>query len=213
MADRVPRAHRHGRVLVAVDGVDGAGKSTFADELGEVLRGRGRQVVRASVDGFHAPRAVRYRRGRYSPDGFWLDAFDLVRLRSDLLEPFGPGGSGRYRTASHDLATDEPLDLPWQQAPAGAVLVLDGLFLHRDELRGWWDLSVYLDVPFPVSTARLAARDGTPADPGHPQLLRYVQAQQLYGAHCRPWLRAGVVVDNTDLDDPRLLRPGPGTSP
>ncbi|WP_246580249.1 hypothetical protein [Deinococcus aestuarii] len=44
---------------VAIDGVDGAGKTTFADELAGVLRERGRTVIRASVDGFHAPRATR----------------------------------------------------------------------------------------------------------------------------------------------------------
>lgn len=30
---------------------------------------RGREVIRASTDGFHFPRAQRYRRGRYSPEG------------------------------------------------------------------------------------------------------------------------------------------------
>ena len=48
--------------LVAVDGVDGAGKTTFCDELASVLRAQGRAVVRASVDDFHHPRAIRWRR-------------------------------------------------------------------------------------------------------------------------------------------------------
>jgi pantothenate kinase-related protein Tda10 len=46
---------------VAVDGVDGAGKTTFADELAACLVTCGRQIIRASVDGFHNPRAIRYR--------------------------------------------------------------------------------------------------------------------------------------------------------
>jgi uridine kinase len=37
-------------VRVGVDGVDGAGKTTFADELAQALEQRGRQVIRASVD-------------------------------------------------------------------------------------------------------------------------------------------------------------------
>ncbi len=205
VASRVPSASPSAWVLVAVDGVDGAGKSVFADELAGTLRERGRQVIRASVDGFQTPRAVRHRRGRRSPEGYWLDSFDYPRLRTDLLEPLRPGGSGRYRTASHDLATDEALDLPWRQPPAGAVLVLDGVFLHRDALRDRWDLSIYLDVPFPVSAARMAARDGSPADPDHPALARYVQAQQLYYEQCQPRLRASLVIDNTDLDNPHLL--------
>jgi hypothetical protein len=38
--------------------------------------------------------AVRYRRGRSSPEGFWLDSFNYERLRADVLEPLGPGARG-----------------------------------------------------------------------------------------------------------------------
>jgi pantothenate kinase len=59
---------------VAVDGVDGAGKITFANELADAIRALRRSVIRASVDGFHHPRAVRYERGRYSPEGYFEDS-------------------------------------------------------------------------------------------------------------------------------------------
>jgi uridine kinase len=58
-----------GTVRVGIDGVDGAGKTTFADELREALTPSGRPVIRATVDGFHNPKTVRYRRGRSSPEG------------------------------------------------------------------------------------------------------------------------------------------------
>lgn len=105
----------------------------------------------------------------------------------------------------HDLATDLPVEPPEQDAPAGAVLVLDGLFLHRDELLGTWDLSIFLQVPFGVSVARMAARDGGSADPGHSSLTRYVRGQGLYFAACSPWTCADVVVDNANLDAPADL--------
>lgn len=57
-------------VRVAVDGVDGVGKSTFAAQLAAALRARGRPVVQVSADGFLHRRAVRHARGRDSPDGF-----------------------------------------------------------------------------------------------------------------------------------------------
>ncbi|KAF0805900.1 phosphoribulokinase [Alcanivorax xiamenensis] len=65
---------------VAVDGADGAGKSTFADELWRMLRADEIRVIRASVDGFHNPEVVRYRRGRYSPEGFYYDSYDYEAL-------------------------------------------------------------------------------------------------------------------------------------
>ena len=89
-------------VRVGVDGVDGVGKTVFAAELGGALRGLGRPVVNVSLDGFHHPRAVRYRRGRDSPEGFWLDSYDYQAFSQHVLEPFAPGGSREYRSAVHD---------------------------------------------------------------------------------------------------------------
>jgi len=189
---------------VAIDGVDGAGKTVFADHLAAVLRAASRHVVRVSADDFHHPRGIRHRRGRSSPQGFWLDSYDYPALRDRVLDPFGPEGSLHYRPASHDLASDELVDPPVQTAPAGTVLVLDGLFLHRDELAGEWDLSVFLQVPFAVSVGRLATRDGSNPDPNHDSLTRYVEGQRLYFTACRPWQRADLVVDATDLDAPIL---------
>ena len=203
VADRISRNARR----VGVDGPDGSGKTTFADELAGVLRARDRPVVRVSVDDFHHVRAVRYRQGRQSPAGFWADSFDYPRFRADVLDPFGPGGSGRYRPAAHDLVTDEILDPPWQTTPPSAVLVVDGLFLHRDELAEAWDLSVFLDVPFAVTAQRMAARDGSSPDPRHPGMRRYVEAQRIYFARCRPQQRATILIDNTDLTRPVLTRP------
>ncbi|MCA0330035.1 MAG: uridine kinase [Actinobacteria bacterium] len=204
IASLVPVREWH--VRVAVDGGDGAGKTWLADELGEALRALGRPVVRVGVDDFHRPRAERYRRGRQSPEGFWLDSFDYARLRSDVLSPFGPGGDGRYRDRAHDLASDELLDPPWRQAPDGAVLVLDGLFLHRDGLAGLWDLSVFIEASDASRFARMASRDGTPDDPDDPANARYLGAHRLYVAACDPASRADVVVDNTEPERLRVVR-------
>jgi uridine kinase len=76
---------------MAVDGVDGVGKTTFADRLGVAIERIGRPVIRSSIDGFHNPRELRYRRGRTSPEGFYLDSYDYAALRAHLLDPLGPG--------------------------------------------------------------------------------------------------------------------------
>jgi uridine kinase len=204
IASRVPVHERDG-VRVAIDGVDGAGKTVFADDLADVLRSGSRDVVRVSADDFHNPRLLRYRRGRSSPEGFWRDSYDYIALRTHVMDPFGPGGSLRYQVASHDLGTDEPLSPEVRAAPPGAVLVVDGLFLHRDELARMWDLSVFLRVDFEVSVRRLASRDGTHPDFEHQSLARYVEGQRMYFSACHPWQRADVVVDATDLDAPTII--------
>lgn len=191
---------------VGIDGVDGAGKTVFADELAEVLRTQGVPVVRASVDGFHRPRAERYRRGRDSPAGYYLDSYDYPALRRLLLDPFAAGADGRYCPAIRDVTTDAALPRRWQRASPGAVLLLDGIFLQRPELDGCFEATVFLQAGSAETYARMAVRDGCSADPGHPANARYVDGQRLYLAECSPAERASVVVDNTDLSAPVLVR-------
>lgn len=190
VAREILAARTDGITRVAVDGVDGAGKTTFADALAPVLEQSGRQIIRASVDGFHRPRAQRYARGPESAEGYFLDSYDHVALRERLLGPLGPGGSRRFRRAAFDWRTDRPVDAPVEQAEPDAILVLDGIFLHRDELAGHWDYSLFLDVPFEVSVARCAARGDRLSD-------RYTHGQRLYLRACDPARRATRVIDNS----------------
>lgn len=196
---------------VAVDGVDGAGKTTLADELARRLRTLGRPVIRVSIDGFHQPRVARYTKGRTSPEGFYRDSYDLAALEREVLSPLSPGGSGQYRPQVFDVTRDEPTLAPLQQAGPGSVLIVDGLFLHRPELRGWWHDSVFLRVPFEVSVPRGAARGpgyGSP-DPAADSNRRYVEGHRLYFREADPEAQAGVVVDYTDLAKPRLVKVRP----
>jgi uridine kinase len=59
-----------------------------------------------------------------------------------------------------------------------------------------WDVSVFLDVAFEVSVARMARRDGSHPDPAHPSNRRYVDGQRLYLSACAPSSRATFVVPN-----------------
>ena len=126
---------RTGRTMVAIDGVDGAGKTTFADELATELTDSGLTVIRISFDDFLNPAEIRHRRGRTSPDGFVADTYDYERFIDDVLDPLGCEGCGRYRAKSYDFASETPLNPPWQVAPDNAVVIVDGMFLHRNRLR------------------------------------------------------------------------------
>jgi uridine kinase len=187
--------------IVAIDGVDGAGKTVFADRLAELIPA----AIRSSVDGFHRPRALRYRQGRYSPEGFLDDSYDYDALRTRLLQPFRAGQT--CETAMFDHVTDAPVSVRAAVTPA-SVLVLDGIFLHRDELRAYWDYSVFLRVGFAETYARMATRDGCPPDPAHPANRRYVEGQREYLRRYDPEAHASVVIDNTEPASSWVVTPG-----
>ncbi|HVV23833.1 MAG TPA: uridine kinase [Pseudonocardiaceae bacterium] len=187
---------------VAIDGVDGAGKTHFADELATELRCRNTPVIRASVDGFHQPRHIRHQRGRNSPEGFYRDSYDYESLIALLLNPLSPGGNGEYVSRVYDVEADQPVKKSPHQAVPGAVLVFDGIFTHRPELRPYWDYSIWLEVPFTTSIPRAATRGNLNPDPNHPSNHRYTAGQRLYIAECDPQSHATIQIDNTNLTHP-----------
>ena len=188
LADRIEAVRRPHPVRVAIDGSDAAGKTTLADELASVLRRRGREVVRVSIDRFHRPRAERYRRGELSPEGYYHDSFDYAALREAI----------RRTQSSQD-----------------SILLVGGIFLLRPELVDQWDLRIFVSVEPDEALRRALERDaalfGSREEAERRYRLRYQPGQRLYFAEACPLHAADVVVVNDDPARPaiRTARAGP----
>ncbi|MBB6488320.1 uridylate kinase [Rhizobium lusitanum] len=193
---------------VAIDGRTASGKTTLANELAECLRGRGRQIIRTSIDGFHRPKVERYARGRHSAEGYYYDARDFPAIHALLLKPLGPGGDRWYRTASFDLHKDVPIEQDPQFAPNDAILIVDGTFLQRPELRQGWDLAIFVETSEHVSEQRGIARDtallGGAETTRQLYADRYRPAFALYESLAAPAFSADAIINNDDFDRPTL---------
>jgi uridine kinase len=197
------------RIRVGIDGPDAAGKTTLADELGVAIETLGRPVIRASIDGFHNPASVRYERGKDSAAGYFLDSFDNQTLAKALLEPLGQDGPAHFRRAVFDFRTDRAVDGPLELAPSKAVLLFDGVFLHRQELAKFWEISIFLHVDCETTLRRAELRDldalGSARTVRERYERRYVPGQRLYNLECLPHQRATFVIENTDLAHPYFV--------
>ncbi|MBN9607243.1 MAG: hypothetical protein J0G30_11595 [Actinomycetales bacterium] len=189
-----------GRRILAVDGPDGAGKSRFAADLVLAFERAGVATFHASIDDFHAPKEVRYARGRFSPDGYYERAFDYSLLRRVLVEPFRMGGSTGFQLAGFDLERDEPREAEWTTGPADAVLIIDGVLLQRPELRGLWNGAIWVDAQPEERARRMLERDGQ--RPGSEHAARYEGAQRRYVREAKPNTAAWAILDLTDPDRP-----------
>jgi uridine kinase len=193
-----------GLTMVAVDGVDGAGKTRFADDLAARLEADGQIAVRVGIEGFLNARAARMARGKDSPEGYFRDSYNLDELRTWLLFPARIGMP--FKTAVFDARRDKPAAVNPLIVPLPAVLIFDGPFLNRPELRDEWDLSIFLDVSFEIAFARLAARGGSDPDPDAVSNRRLLEGQKLYLRECRPQRGADIVIDYADLETPKIVR-------
>jgi len=209
IGDRIEWLSRDHVRRVAVDGTTASGKSTLADEITAELERRGVSVERLTMDGYHNPKEIRYRKGRMSAVGYFEDAYDLDAFVTHVLAPLGPGGSGSYLPQVLDLAKDEYVDRPLISPASDAVLVVDGSFLQRPQLEGFWDFVVFVDTQLAICRQRGIDRD-------HEQLGGRDKATEMYDERYQPAARnyllthgpadsADLRVVNNDFETPELM--------
>ncbi|MDH7784400.1 pantothenate kinase [Ochrobactrum sp. 19YEA23] len=149
------------RLIVAIAGPPGAGKSTISEELRAALnKGEDAPSIVVPMDGFHLDdvildqRGLRSRKG--SPPTFDCAGFAalLERLKHAREEVFIP-------------VFDRALELSRAAAsvvgPEHRVLLVEGNYLLLDQqpwsrLEPFFDMTIRLDVPFPVLERRLIDR-------------------------------------------------------
>jgi hypothetical protein len=137
---------------------------------------------------------LRFEHGRTDPDAYYEDWLDESALRRTVLDPLGPGGTGRVLPSLWNPVTDRATRAPFVDLAPGAVLVLSGSFL----LRGGWPFEVSAHLSLGAAALR---RRTDPAE--HWTLPAFAR----YTDEVAPAGFADLVVR---LDDPRSPRPRRG---
>jgi uridine kinase len=195
------------RLRVVVDGLTGAGKTTFADELAGAIRRLGRSTLRASLDDFKYPwrHARPHGYDRVTGEGYYRNAHDFVSARTLLLGPAGPTGTGSVALCAHDPLTGDDHRSVTVNAPNDAVLVVDGVFGMRPEYDEYWDVRIWLQAEPNVAIARGITRDTELEgyeEAARLHTTRFRVGEQLYVDEVRPTRKASIVIDNTDFGNP-----------
>jgi pantothenate kinase len=167
------RAARAPRLIVAIAGPPGAGKSTLAEALGARLADK---AAILPMDGYHLDNAVLDARGlrarKGAPETFDTAGFarDLARLRAgepEVLVPVFDRAADLSRAAARAIAGDTP------------VILCEGNYLLLDAgpwagLAALFDLTVMLRVPQAELERRLVQRW---LDHGHDAVAALARAQ------------------------------------
>lgn len=196
---------------VAVDGRSAAGKTTLSDELAKAVRALARGVLRASIDNFHFPgHKYRSQRGEWTPSSYYEHGFDYNSFANFVLQPLGPGGNRRCRTALWDAFSDKEVPEQWHHVGERDIAIVDGAFLLRPELAGQWDYVIWLDIDNETMVNRALQRDvawvGSTRVVEERYRRHWVPTHELYEQLTSAPSRAHAFVDNRVLQEPRLLR-------
>jgi len=199
------------RLRVAIDGLTAAGKTSLGHELADGLSRRGRPVFRGSLDDFKRPWSERHLYDRLSGEGYYRNAFDREAVCRLLLDPSGPTADGLVALCSIDPLTQIDHSAVQSALPANGVLIVDGVFAYRPEINAYWDFRIWVEIPAELSVRRGIGRDAdTAGNTEEAEALhrdRYLASELLYLNEVNPRSFVDVILDNTDFDSPRLVRP------
>ena len=143
-------------LIVGISGIDGSGKSTLADELVRRLTEQGVTATSVHLDDFLNPKTIRHE-NTDQIDGYFDDNFDYDSLINSVIGPARAHSRVQSQHPVLDLETDRVSTRDFMFDGPG-VLVVEGVFLFRQELRGYFDLKVWLDIGFDDALARILTR-------------------------------------------------------
>ncbi|MCA0982030.1 kinase [Exiguobacterium aestuarii] len=162
--------------VVAIDGLSGAGKTTFVSHL----NGESDLLV-LHIDDYIVERAKRYETGQSEPTEYYALQRDVSRLECELFRPLTEGVTKlilpRY-DYERDVIVEEVIDVS-----SAHTVVVEGIFLQRSEWRPYYDYVIYLDCPRDVRYERVLNRDtylGVPEERLAKYKRRYWPGEDLY---------------------------------
>lgn len=207
LAKQLENLHPERRLLVAIDGIDTSGKTSFSNELKTAITSR--PVFQLRLDHFHNPKAIRIKRGSLSPEGYYYDSFNYEFIIEKVLKPL-QSGEENITTQLFDYKEEHEMPPEIMKIPDNAVILFDGVFMLRKLLRDYWDYSIFLKISFDEALNRGLRRDIHHFKDQH-QLIerynkRYLPGQSLYLSEEQPETVADVVIDHNDFLSPRIIR-------
>jgi uridine kinase len=180
--------------VVGIDGLGGAGKSTIVSSLKLKLQNQNYNCYVLHIDDFIHPKYIRYDESKEEWYCYYNIQWRYDYLVKEILLPIKEGNRLDKQIELYDKERDTYI-LETISIPQGSILLLEGIFLQRKELKNYLDFTVYLDVSQDVRLKRILLRDtyiGELQDIRRKYERRYFPAEEKYISEYSP-------IENADL--------------
>ncbi len=143
--------------IIGIDGLGGAGKTTFAKDLKHELEQKGSHVTILHIDDYIVESKKRYGTGFEEWKEYYFFQWDIGLIQSQLFEKMHQYKS-ELMLPFYDHSTDKVVTKQVDIASA-SILLIEGVFLQRKEWKPFYDFTIFIDCSREVRMERVLDRD------------------------------------------------------
>ena len=143
--------------IVGIDGLGGAGKTTFVKKLKERLREKEYPVVTIHLDDHIVKASNRYNTGNDEWYEYYFLQWDIDMLRLELFQKIRSGIQSLQLPFYNK--TINTITIAQRNIPSSSIVLIEGVFIQRSEWREFFDFVIFLECPWSVRKERVLSRD------------------------------------------------------
>ncbi|TCU74164.1 uridine kinase [Tissierella praeacuta] len=185
-------------MIVGIDGLGGAGKSAITELLKTQLQDSNYYPVVLHIDDFIYPRYIRYDEFKEEWYCYYNIQWRYDYLIKEILLPVREGIEIDKQVELYEKENDLYI-LEQIKIPQGSILLIEGIFLQRKEIKEYFDYMVYIELPKDIRLSRVINRDTYIGDDKDIKLKyerRYFPAEDKYIEEYCPAENADFVLEN-----------------
>ncbi|MGN7477020.1 kinase [Solibacillus silvestris] len=196
--------------IVGIDGLGGAGKTTFVEKLSKVLSEKGYDVATLHIDDYIVESDKRYNTGYEEWHEYYFLQWDIKLLQTELFQSLYDGRR-LMNLPLYDKTADNISAQKLCIAPLSIVLI-EGVFIQRREWREYFDFVIFLECPQKERENRVLNRDLYIGDYQHrlnKYERRYWIAEEYYVKMENPKGKADVIYNSFGACSSQLSEKNP----
>lgn len=139
--------------IVAIDGLSGAGKTTIVHQLKNEME----NIVILHIDDHIVKSEMRYNTGHDEWFEYYQLQWDTASLKEHLHKKLHQNEK-RLHLPFYDKVKDTLISKSIQ-IPPKSIVIIEGIFLLREEWKAFYDYIIFLDCPREARYARVLDRD------------------------------------------------------